>query len=285
MSVKILSNLKGVTMHQIFSLSNKYIILATPLILYSLFSSVYMLISMNGHSRLNGIFAALLLLLMSAAFIAGWFYMIKEAVTDSDKEDPTALIKDFPAGVGEYFLPALGAIFITTIIFIVMIKICITVGTHILGDIDIYKTALLKSLNNANNLKIYLDSLMPEQLARINAWNLLLLAGATIPCFLLILYIPALFFKSKNPLIALWVSLKNLCSRHFFKTIGITVLILTINLIISVMSALSRSSDVLVFIITILNFYFVTVTSVGIFYYYYHTFVKQKIGQTIDIKI
>ena len=272
-------------MHKVFNLSNKYMILATPLILYSLFSSIYILISISNPSFIHGIFAILLILLMSGAFTAGWFYMIKQAVVESDREDPTSLIKEFPSGVGEYFLPSLGAIIVISIIFIAIIQIFIFAGTHFLGDMEVYKTAMMKSVNNPNNLKIYLDTLTSEQLANINAWNLLLLTGATIPCFFIILYIPALFFKSKNPIIAFWISLKNLFCKHFFKTIGVTLLILAVNLLISVISALTKASSLSVFIITLINFYFVMTAGVGIFYYYYHTFVRIPIGQNVDIKI
>ena len=33
------------------------------------------------------------------------------------------------------------------------------------------------------------------------------------------------------------------------------------------------------------NFYFITVVGVGVFYYYYQTFIKPQLGQNIDIKI
>ena len=48
---------------KIFNLTNKYIILATPLILFSLLSNLYALFSANGRI-INLIFALLLLILM-----------------------------------------------------------------------------------------------------------------------------------------------------------------------------------------------------------------------------
>ena len=48
-------------MQKIFDLANKYIILATPLILYTLFSSIYLIVSANGNRLINLIFALILL--------------------------------------------------------------------------------------------------------------------------------------------------------------------------------------------------------------------------------
>ena len=98
-------------MKKIFSLTNKYIILATPLILFSLISGIYLTVSAAGKV-INLLIAIILFTFMLAAFIAGWFNMIKFAVKDGYDDDPNALIKEFTPGVGEYFLPALGSILV-----------------------------------------------------------------------------------------------------------------------------------------------------------------------------
>ena len=64
-------------MDKIFKLTNKYIILATPLILFSLISNLYFAFSAQGK-LLNLLIALFLILLMTGAFIAGWFNMIKK---------------------------------------------------------------------------------------------------------------------------------------------------------------------------------------------------------------
>ena len=42
---------------------------------------------------------------------------------------------------------------------------------------------------------------------------------------------------------------------------------------------------ILHFLITLVNFYFITAVGVGIFYYYYKTFVNLPKGQNVDIEI
>ena len=64
---------------QSFDFTNKYIILATPLILFSLLSSLYILFSIGGN-LISLIFAMVLFTLMLGAFLSGWFFMIKEHI-------------------------------------------------------------------------------------------------------------------------------------------------------------------------------------------------------------
>ena len=59
-----------------FNLTNKYIILATPLILFSLLSSLYILFSLGGN-LVSLLIALILFILMLAAFVSGWSFMLK----------------------------------------------------------------------------------------------------------------------------------------------------------------------------------------------------------------
>ena len=69
-----------------YKLTNKYIILATPLILFSLLSSLYILFSVKGNV-LGLLFAIVLFFLMLIAFLSGWFYMIKNAISDCESDE------------------------------------------------------------------------------------------------------------------------------------------------------------------------------------------------------
>ena len=272
-------------MQKVLNLTNNYLILATPLILYSLFSSLYLVLSANGGKVINLLFAILLFFLMTGAFFAGWFNMIKLAVTVPDIEDPNSLIKDFPAGVGEFFLPSLGAISIIFLIMIITLTFSYYIGMNFIGDPEVSTKALTEAFQNTATLKAFLSGLTIEQLTKLNLWNMLILGTLTFAHFLVMLYFPALFFINKNPLKALFIGLKDLFSRHIIKNCLIFLLIFTLNFIISVLSAFFAQNALLHFIITLLNFYFITATGVGIFYYYHTIFIKQKIGQNVDIKI
>ena len=270
-------------MQKVFNITNRYIVLATPLILYSLLASIYMAISVSSGKIFNLIFAILLFILMSAAFIAGWCYMIKSAVVEPDREDVNSLMGEFPAGVGEYFLTSLGGVIVISCFALLMIIFSYFTGMKFVGDPSISLEMFSNALQSTAALKSFLDGLSEQQLMQINLWNTLLLGFMTITYFLIFLYLPTMFFKNKNPFVAFWISFKDLFSKKFFKTLGLFCLIFIANFIISGFSTLFSGIIVMHFIMTLVNFYFITLVAVGIFYYYYNNFIKS--GQNVDIKV
>lgn len=269
---------------EVFCLTNKYIVLATPLILYSLFSSVYMAASATGK-LINILIAVVLFGLMTSAFIAGWFNMIKIAVSAPTRDDANSLIKEFLPGVGEYFIPSLGLVSNVFILVVLMFIMSFVLGTKFIGDPGISAEALSKALESAPALKAFLASLTMNQLEILNKWNILLLGTMSLSYFLMILYVPALFFKRKNPYVAFFISIKDLFSKNIFKTLGIYILIFLINALISVFSALFIGNVIMHFVLTLANFYFIIIACLGVFYYYFKTFIEPKIGQNIDTRV
>lgn len=265
----------------VFNLTNRYIILATPLIIYSLVSNLYAMFSASGK-LINLLFALVLLSLMSGAFLAGWFVMVKKAVADEYPNNPNLLIKDFMQGVGEYFLPTMGGIICMTVFSTILLALAFILGNHFIGDIGVTSTQLLNAMTSSENLKTFLTSLSVEQIAKINQWNLLILFTMFLNSFLLIFYFPAIFYKNKNPLIALFINLKNIFSKKFFIILGATVIIAFLYLFISVLSALMLQNIFLHFLITLLGFYLTIALVIWIFDFYNRNFVLSHLGQNID---
>lgn len=274
----------GNSFKNIFEITNKYIVLATPLILFSLVSSVYLAASATGKI-INMIIGIVLFIFMSAAFTAGWFNMVKLSVSNPNSREPNSLLKEFIPGVGEYFLPTIGAFFNFFLLTLIVLYICFILGAKYIGDPGITAEALSKSLETAQALKVFLSGLTSEQLLKLNYWNILLMSGFSLSYFLVILYLPAMFYKKKNPFIALMYCFKDLFSKKIFKTIALYLLIFVVNAFLSILSALFIGNVIMHFIITLLNFYFITVVAVGIFYYYYKNFVEPQLGQNIDTRI
>lgn len=272
-------------MQKVFDLTNKYIVLATPLILYSLISSVYMVLATSGGKIINYIFAIILFILMTAAFIAGWFKMIKSAVMEEDENEPNKLITEFTSGVGEYFLSSIGAIFVMFVVSTVLLILSYYIGMNTIGDVGISAENLTSAFQNPSALKAFVEGLSIEQLTKLNLWNILILVFVTFSYFLLFLYIPALFFKNKNPFFALCISLKDLFNKKILKTLGIFLLIFILNFILSIFSAIFGANTVIHFIFTLINFYFITLVGVGVFYYYYNNFVTTLIGKNVDVEV
>lgn len=272
-------------MQKIFNLTNKYIVLATPLILYALISSIYLAVSASGGKIINLIFAIFLYVLMTGAFIAGWFNMIKIAILEPERDDVNSLLKEFPSGVGEYFLSALGSVFVIFLIFLLVSIASYFIGLNSIGDPNISAEELSKAIQSTPALKAFVSNLSVEQLTKISLWNLLILGTMSVGYFLMMLYLPAMFFKNKNPFIAFFISLKDLFSKKFLKSLGIFILIFATNFFISIISTIFGANSMIHFIMTLINFYFVTFVGVGVFYYYYNSFVQPNIGQNVDIEI
>lgn len=263
-----------------FHLTNKYIILATPLILFSLLSSLYILFSVGG-SVISLLIAFVLFVMMLIAFLSGWFFMIKKSIsTELDDEEANSLIKYFPEGVGEYFLPCSGLVILAMFFTTVMLILAYFVGMKLIGNIGISAEVLSKASESMGALKALLASLSEEQFIRLNAWNLLLLVTMAITYLVLMFYAPAMFFKEKNPLKAFWTSLKDLFSRKFFHNALLYLVLFISYFILSVFTTVFGFNVITHFVFTLINFYYLVLVAMLVFNFYYTNYVK--IGGNID---
>ena len=260
-------------------ITNKYIVLATPLILFSLLSTLYLIFT-SGGTVLGMIFAAVLFFLMLCAFLSGWFYMTAECVKGFEDKESNNLIKLFTAGVGEYFLPVIAFFVISLFIGALFSVISTYIGVKFIGNPNISAQALSSALVSVDAMKNFLMSLSTEQLIKINLWNLLLFLTAGFVYFDIIFYPSALFYKTKNPIKAYWYSQKDLFSRHFIKNVGLYVFLFVLYFILSIFAALSGKNIVLHFIFTLANFYFMVYAAVLVFNYYFSNYMK--IGSKVD---
>ena len=257
-----------------FKLTNKFIILATPLILFSLLSSLYIIFSMNGN-LLGLIFAFILFIMMLGAFLSGWFFMIKQAILSSEEyEDPNFLIKEFPAGVGEYFLNSLGMIINIFMVIALFLVLSYFVGMKFIGQIGISAAAFSKAVVSPEALRTFLLSLSDEQLFRLNALNLLLLSCMIITYFVIFLYPPAMFYKDKNPFKAFFVALKDLFSKNILKNILLYLILFVSYFLISIVTTILGGNILAHFVLTLVNFYYMIFAAVLIFYYYSKNYVN-----------
>ena len=237
-----------------FSLTNKYIILATPLILFSLISSLYIIFSANGNT-LSLLFALILFFLMFGAFLSGWLFMVKTCIEDNEI-DVNKLLGEFPAGVGEYFLPACGMVILSLILSFLLMGISYLIGIKLIGNMNETFSAIMSLTNSADALKSYLMALPVDTLIKINEWNLLILITALVTYFLLLFYSPAMFFKNKNPFKALWTGFKDLFCRKFLKNLGLFIIVFAIYFVISIAGSVLSKNIILHFIFMLFIFRF-----------------------------
>ncbi|MBR6127324.1 hypothetical protein IKQ21_06530 [bacterium] len=269
------------TIKDSFGLTNKYIILATPLILFSLISSLYIIFSANGNA-ISLLFALLLFFLMFGAFLSGWLFMVKKCI-ENREQDINSFISEFPAGVGEYFLPACGMIILSLIVAFFLTGLSYFAGIKLIGNMNETFLAIMNISASADALKSYLMTLPADTLIKINQWNLLIFATAIITYFLLMFYSPSLFFKSKNPFKALFLGLKDLFCRKFGKNILLFIIVFITYFLISILGTILGKNIFLHFIFTLVNFYFMVFAVVLVYNYYYKNYVQ--IGANIDTRI
>jgi len=260
-----------------FKITNNYIIIATPLILFSLISGLYLIFSGHGSS-LNIIFTIILFFSMLAAFLAGWFYMVTKAVKEPEGKEN--LLSEFTAGVGEYFLPIIGFLFNTIVITIAIIIGAIFIGKKLIGSVGVTSSEVTAALASVEAMKTFVASLSEEQLLKINQWNIILFLTMIFNYFIFMFYAPTMFFKQKNPFISLLISIRDLFSRKVFKNIGLFSIIFITYMILSALNALFGANIIVHFVLTLVNFYYVTFIAVLVFNYYYSNYAK--IGSTID---
>lgn len=265
-----------------FNLTNKNIILASPLILFSLVSSLYVLFSVNGN-LINLIMVVILYTLMLVTFIAGWFFMIKSCITNKSVENSNSLMKEFPVGVGEYFLSSTAYIIIVFLVFIITLSTFSFLGIKFIGNIDIEADVLSRAMVSAAAFKSFLLTLSEAQLYKLSAWYLLLYTSAAFSYLAIMFYAPAIFFKNKNPFKALWIAFKDLFSKKFIKNILLFSIIIISYTLLSVLTTLAGINIVFHFLFTLINLYYLVFVYILIFDFYFSNYVQ--VGQLVDTTI
>lgn len=260
-----------------FKITNENIILATPLVLFLLLLSIYIGVAQNAPVNiLSASLLSITTVLMVSAFFAGWLYMVKKAI-DLDKQEFIAeddkakasfsLIKEFPIGIGEYFLSFIGLLVIYVLLFLLVTYITYLLGMHFIGKVGINLGELKIALGSATAMKSLISSLSTEQLQKLNAWNFLYMMMTATYSFLTMFWGAEITFRTKNALRAFFRAIK-FTFKNFLSALVLFIYVSFINFIISFINALSTVNPILYFISMIIYFYFLVYIVVLIFFYY-----------------
>ena len=252
-----------------------------PLILFLFFILLFNSFMSTGvlrNAAIGLIFLVLSILLLSA-FLSGWFYTIKYAVDTYqkfDKNDPDYSLKiglynietfkKFFSGVGEYFFPVL-LVIIIAIVF---------------NDIVAFAGQKLLNINNLQFLtqEISTDIQSVQALPKISLNQILfvfyLFLCAFVIRFLTLFWIPALFYKTKNPFTSLFKSIKFLF-KNFLVSIGIYLFLFSLYAIFFVFIGISVFSIILQLICFVILLYLITFSIVFIFTIYRQILVQKEV--------
>lgn len=264
-----------------FNITNNNLNLATPLIIFSLLSSLYLIFSASNNVGAM-VFTIILLILMLSSFLSGWFYMVTQTIKNYDNNTQTVSLADFATGVGEYFLNVLCMLLNMIFLFLIISIVSFVIGKHFIGHLGITSIQLVNALSSVETTKQFVLSLTDEQILKLNLWNTLIFVDSIIYYLLILFYATTLFFKQKNPYFAFVISIKDLFCKHLLKNIGLLVFIFAVYMLISMLSAIFATNNIMHFILTLVNFYYITFSVILIFNYYYSYYIK--IGSVIDTK-
>lgn len=266
-----------------FKITNDNIILATPLIFFLWIISFYMDFSRGTVDTIPELLlSTITLLFMAAAFFGGWFYMLKKAVIlskevfvlDEDRARATLnLIKEIPAGIGAYFLPFIGM----SLFFLVIIScaggIIYVIGMNFIGSVDLNALQLQQAMTSAQGIKTVVDTMPMDQLLKLNNWNLLFLAVSSILSYLMLLWLPEMLFKTKNPFKAFFTSVAKIFKKPL-NTLKLFLYLTFVNFLLSFISTFALFNSFIYMLMMIVYFYFMVYAFVLIFLYYDNEFVE-----------
>ncbi len=260
-----------------YKTTNEGIILATPLVLFMWIVTIYLSFAKGVVDTIpEAISAFITLLCMLGAFCSGWFFMVKktieisqkEFILDEDRAKATLnLIKTIPSGIGKYFLAFIGMALIFLILFGLFDILVYKIGIHYIGKIDFSAVQLKNAMASPQEMKVFLDSLSETQLLKLSQWNLLFMGATSFITFIFMLWIPEIIYKTLNPLIALFKSIKKVFIK-FPKSLGLFLYITFLNLVISFASTFAMLNIFIYMIMMIAYFYFMVYIIVLIFLYY-----------------
>lgn len=266
------------------NITNNNIILAIPLILFIKLIDLYSMFSkFHIDTAPKLMIASITLICMTGAFLAGWLYMVKEAVKlskkvfvlDSDRAKASlGLFKSLLSGIGKYFMPFLGAIcFYVFVIQIIATQVVWLLGGKLIGSLDAASMKTLQEISlsaasNNSSMSLLVDNMTPEMITFFGKWSLLFVIVTCIITYLLMLWFPEIIYKESNPLKALGTSVVKLF-RDFKCSVGLFSVLWLIGFMILFLNTFSIILNPFVYLfISIVMFYFFVYMVVCVFLYY-----------------
>lgn len=268
-----------------FKITNDCIILATPLIIFLSIIGWYFNYAMIAVDNIQKLSLGIVtLLVMASGFSAAWFYMTKKTlrvaaktfVLEKDRaKEFRELLLSLPKGIGRLFLPFLGVISLSAVIYgLLLCGVTILVAKYI-GTIDSDLLDPSNLLLSSKELTNEIMDLSLNEIIVINSWYILVVLGSTVLSFFGMLWIPEVVYGEKNPFKALIISIRKIITT-FPKSL---VLFIYINILLffsSILNTLLMLHPVAYFIVLLLYYYLIIYIVVLLFTYYEQTFIKDE---------
>lgn len=266
-------------------ITNESFVVVLPLVVFYFVLNLYLgYTKYMADTAIEYLIAIMTIVFMFAVFFAGWFYMIKKAVDLSKRVfvmDEEALkthfnlIKEFPAGVGKYFLSFIGVIILFFILMIVISSFIFKFGISFIGRIDFSPEQIASLTSSTQGLLNFVETLPVEQYILLAKWNLLLMCSSFFFSYLLLFWIPEIIYRTRNPLYSLFTGIFKLFKKPL-KSLYLFVLITLINFVLSFVMTFTLMFPILYFIFAIFYLYYIVYVFVLIFSYYDGEFTTEN---------
>jgi hypothetical protein len=198
-------------------------------------------------------------------------------VFETDVERAKAAFKLFtviPDGIGRYFASFAGMALVFAAVTFVFGVIIYQTGIHFIGNLELSAVQITQAMVSPDDMRTFVDGLSEAQLMRLSLWNLLFIAGTSVMSFLIMLWVPEVMFLTKNPLAALFYSLKKLFNKPL-KPLLVFLFIMALNILLSFISTFAILNQVLYMVMMITYFYFIVYAVVLLFTYYEQEFCEK----------
>lgn len=280
------------TIRSSFQILKDNLIVLQPLIFYLILFGILMQpVYAAGTFNLTTIILLFVLFMLTAAFGAGWFYIIKASVDMKDEiyaapEDKgiaqLGLLKKFFTGVGEYFMPMIAALLLYFILIGIFVFISLKAGMHYIGPVHL-SPELTSSFAGSfkDTYELFASNKVPSDVQnKLFMWNTFLSSISLLFSFLFMYYWAAIFYKTKNIFRALFLNFKFLFT-HFIDSIIIIIFLSILNMI-TLMFSLLGSLNIIFSIISFLVIFFYITYSVTLVFTYYDEKTKDNCDNRLD---
>jgi len=222
------------------------------------------------------LFAALLLILCISAFIAGWYNCIKYTISlnkkeyssqDEVKNEQIEILRQFFPGVSEYFLPVTGLFSLYAGMTFLLSYYLDIYLKNLFSKVNIPQE-LFKIINTGNQQEISntINSLNYDQIQTIMIAFSIMIISVFIFHFLILWFGPSLFYKTKNPIMAIIENFRFLF-RNILPSVVIFTVMTVINIALSFMMMLF-GNGILSFIPFLFFFFYIQYYVCTVFLYY-----------------
>ncbi len=258
------------------------VIIIQPLIIFWLIAGLVMDPFVQGQQTLQtnkGLFTLLTVFLLSSAFLAGWYYIIKLAVVRKNQAYKTpeekalasiSLLKEFFTGVGEFCIPMLLSIILYIVILFITVFVIYKIGVHYIGHLDLNDKTLkaLYSPISATDIQTAKDGLIiPAQTVFYLKWLLLFSIGHYVFSFLSLFFGAVIVCDTKNPLKALYLNISFIV-KNFLGAMAVFLFLAFLNLVLFFINIIFAQNMLLSILSLALFLFYVSYYMVLVFLYY-----------------